>query len=131
MIDGCGLCGRGVFRPSNEETTDWAKYDRYGREGITGESVEFNRLPEKVQLWLKQKKASIKEDALICPECYSRTLDDIWVAERAVCKTCNTTLEDIGWSLEQPQGHSIMSTRLMGCPECRIVYFIPSRPITQ
>ena len=130
MKDYCGLCGRGFMSPFGE-TIDWAEYDRYGREGISGDSVEFNRLPEKVQLRIKQKKAGIEEDTPICNKCYSRTLDEIWVAERAVCKKCNTTLEDIGWSLEQPNGHSIMSTRLMGCPECRIVYFIPSRPITQ
>jgi hypothetical protein len=127
----CGLCGSATLQCySIGEPIDWAEYDRYGREGISGKAVEFNRLPEKVQLKIKEKKVLIDKDAPICPECYSRTLSDVFVTEKAVCKECNLALEDIGWSLEQPTGHSIMSTRLMGCPKCRLVYFIPSRPFT-
>jgi len=131
MKENCGLCGRLVSHYSAGEPIDWAKYDYYGRNGITERGVELNRLPEKVQLRIKQRRVGIEEDAPICPECYSRTLDEIWVAERAFCKACNTTLENIGYSSTQPQGYTVMTTRLMGCPKCRLVYFIPPRQVTE
>lgn len=131
MKEYCGLCGTSVSHYSVGEPIDWAEYDRDGRYGITGKSVELNRLPEKVQLRIKQRRVGIEEDAPICPKCYSRTLDEIWVAEKAFCKACDTTLEDIGYSSAQPGGHTVMETRLMGCPKCRLVYFIPSRQVTK
>jgi hypothetical protein len=127
----CGLCGEHVSCHSIGEQIDWIEYDRYGRNQITGSAVRLNILPPNIQSAIKKKRANIAEDSPICPRCYSKTLDEVWVTERAICKDCNSTLENIGWSLEQPQGHSIMSVRLMGCPKCRLVYFIPSRSLTE
>ncbi|MGA2768467.1 MAG: hypothetical protein ABSF24_09155 [Candidatus Bathyarchaeia archaeon] len=132
MKDYCGLCGTTVLHYSVGEPIDWAKYDGDGRYGITGNSVELNQLPEKLQLRIKQKRAGIEEDAPICPKCYSRTLDEIWVAEKAFCKACSTTLEDIGYSsVLNSTGHHVVDTCLMGCPKCRLVYFIPPRQVNQ
>jgi hypothetical protein len=130
MKENCGLCGTSVFHYSVGEPIDWAKYDSDGRYGVTGTSVELNRLAEKVQSRIKQKRAGIEENTPICPRCYSETLDEIWVTERAFCKACNTTLEHIGYSsMLNSTGHHVTDTRLMGCPKCSVVYFIPWRQV--
>jgi len=122
----CGLCNSWVYPPPDSEEPIKAYYDRCEKEGFEGQSVKLNQLPEKVQLRIKQKQANMEGDTPICSKCLSKTLNEIWLSE-AICKECNIELVDIGWSLEQPRGHSVMSTRLMGCPKCRLVYYIPWR----
>jgi hypothetical protein len=131
----CGLCGCetiGCYQSerSGGKPIDWEEYERYGRKHVTGRSVELYNLPEKVQSFIRQEKPDIREADPICNRCYADTLDKMWIAEQAVCKACNRALEYIGWSYDRDEGgHNIGYMRLMGCPECRLVYFIRPRPL--
>ena len=127
----CGLCGTYTYCFRSDEPINWTEYDGNGRNHVSGKSVYLNQFPETVQSKIKQKRVGIEENVPICSGCYSKTLDEIWVAETSLCKACNMKLEDIGYSCVSQEGHTFTDTRLMSCPKCRLVYFVPSRQLTK